>query len=83
MTYPPKSRLLLSAMAAIIAVFVFNACQDHRMAPNPQTLPDAPFYALTSSNQILALNVKATSHQHSYCDCQYHRLDARGTYFSH
>ena len=61
MTYPPKSRLLLSAMAAIIAVFVFNACQDHRMAPNPQTLPDAPFYALTSSNQILALNVKATN----------------------
>ena len=61
MAYPPKSRLLLSAMAAIVAVFVFNACQDHRMAPNPQTLPDAPFYALTSSNQLLALNVRATN----------------------
>jgi hypothetical protein len=31
------------------------------MSPAPQTLPEAPFYALTSGNQLLALNVRSTN----------------------
>lgn len=43
------------------SILTLNSCQDHRLAPDPQTLPDAPFYALTSNNQLLALNVRATN----------------------
>ena len=60
MFYNQKARLT-GFIVAIIASITLNSCQDHRLAPAPQTLPDAPFYALTSNNQLLALNVRATN----------------------
>ncbi|MFN8343372.1 MAG: DUF4394 domain-containing protein [Spirosomataceae bacterium] len=60
MFYSQKSRFSGFFMA-LLALVTFYACQDHRLAPSPQTLPDAPFYALTSNNQLLALNVRSTN----------------------
>lgn len=41
--------------------FTFQACQDHRLPPAQQELPDQTFYALTDNNVIYELNVRNTS----------------------
>lgn len=48
-------------LVALSSLITLNSCQDHRLSPAPQTLPDAPFYALTSGNQLLTLNVRSTN----------------------
>ena len=39
----------------------FQACQDHRLPPMQEELPDQMFYALTDNNIIYELNVRNTS----------------------
>jgi len=60
MCYNQKLRSV-GFLVALTSLITFNSCQDHRMSPAPQTLPEAPFYALTSGNQLLALNVRSTN----------------------
>ncbi len=60
MFHNPKTRLT-GFIVAFIAFVTLHSCQDHRVAPTAPSLPDAPFYALTSTNQLLALNVRSTN----------------------
>ncbi|MEZ4904582.1 MAG: DUF4394 domain-containing protein [Spirosomataceae bacterium] len=57
----PQRTYAWGVLGVFASILTLNSCQDHRLAPDPQTLPDAPFYALTSNNQLLALNVRATN----------------------
>ncbi|MCE7067023.1 DUF4394 domain-containing protein [Dyadobacter sp. CY326] len=50
------------AIAASFALALFiTACEDHRVPPTQQTLPDRIFYALSDNNQIHEINVRNTS----------------------
>ena len=48
----------IAALLAIVSLLILNACQDHRLPPDPATLPDATIYALNDANQLLMLNVR-------------------------
>ncbi|MFD2935953.1 DUF4394 domain-containing protein [Spirosoma flavum] len=48
----------VGSLLAIGSLLTFNACQDHRLSPNPATLPDATIYALNDANQLLRLNIR-------------------------
>ncbi|WP_220472562.1 DUF4394 domain-containing protein [Spirosoma foliorum] len=48
-------------MLAIGSLLTLAACQDHRLPPSPNTLPDATIYALNDANQLLRLNVQNSS----------------------
>ena len=50
-----------AAILAIGSLLTLNACQDHRMVPNPQTLPDATVYALNDGNQLIRLSIRNTT----------------------
>ncbi|AXE20757.1 hypothetical protein DR864_24995 [Runella rosea] len=56
-----KKHLRLFAVAAITSLLTLNSCTDHRLPPSPQTLPDVSFYALNDNNQLMFINVRATS----------------------
>ncbi|MBE9462813.1 DUF4394 domain-containing protein [Dyadobacter subterraneus] len=45
-------------LAASLAMY---SCEDHRLAPTEQALPDRIFYALSDNNQLYELNVKNTT----------------------
>lgn len=49
----------LALVLALASLVVLNACQDHRIPPEPK--PDRLFYGLTASNQLLTLNTNATA----------------------
>lgn len=55
-----KPLRVLAGLLAIGSLLTLNACDDHRMAPNPGTLPDAQLYVLNDANQLLRLNVRAS-----------------------
>ncbi|MBO0937323.1 DUF4394 domain-containing protein [Fibrella sp. HMF5335] len=58
-----RSLTPLRFLASLLATGVFlllNACQDHRMVPDPQTLPDATVYALNDGNQLIRLSIRNT-----------------------
>ncbi|WP_025764224.1 DUF4394 domain-containing protein [Dyadobacter tibetensis] len=38
-----------------------SSCQDHRLEPDVQTLPDRIFYALSDDNKLHEMNIKNTS----------------------
>jgi len=46
---------------ALTSSMFMVSCEDHRMAPTEQSLPDRMFYALSDNNQIHQINVKSTS----------------------
>jgi hypothetical protein len=50
-----------SILGLLLLSFTFQACQDHRLPPMQQELPDQIFYALTDNNVIYELNVKNTT----------------------
>jgi hypothetical protein len=50
-----------SLLGLILLAASFQACQDHRLPPVQQELPDQTFYALTDNNVIYELNVRNTS----------------------
>lgn len=50
-----------SFLGIILFSLIFQACQDHRLPPATQELPDQIFYALTDNNVIYELNVRNTS----------------------
>nr|WP_310587280.1 DUF4394 domain-containing protein [Fibrella aquatilis] len=56
MRYLKPFRLLAAG-----ALLTLNACQDHRMVPDPQTLPDATVYAINDANQLIRLSIRNTS----------------------
>lgn len=58
MTTLPFLRRVALAFA-LGSVVLLTACQDHRFPPTAP--PDRLFYGLTSGNQLLTLNTKATS----------------------
>lgn len=46
---------------ALTSSMILVSCEDHRMSPTEQSLPDRIFYALSDNNQIHQINVKNTS----------------------
>ncbi|AUD03334.1 DUF4394 domain-containing protein [Spirosoma pollinicola] len=59
MTMLYKKRLrLVAGLLAISALLTLDACQDHRLSPDPATLPDATVYALNDANQLLRLSIR-------------------------
>ena len=51
----------LAGLLAIVALLSLDACQDHRMTPDPNTLPDATIYVLNDANQLLRLNIRSSN----------------------
>lgn len=49
---------VLTGLLTLGSLLFLNACEDHRTAPNPATLPDAQLYVLNDANQLLKLNVR-------------------------
>ncbi|MCF2446546.1 DUF4394 domain-containing protein [Dyadobacter sp. CY345] len=46
---------------ALTSSMILVSCEDHRMAPTEQSLPDRLFWALSDDNKIHQINVKNTS----------------------
>ena len=55
-----KPLRLLAGLLATGTLLTLNACQDHRLAPDPQTLPDATVYAINDANQLIRLSIRNT-----------------------
>ncbi|GLU56054.1 DUF4394 domain-containing protein [Dyadobacter frigoris] len=53
-----KTATFALGLAASLAMY---SCEDHRLAPTEQALPDRIFYALSDNNQLHELNVKNTT----------------------
>ncbi|MDF7819638.1 DUF4394 domain-containing protein [Runella sp. MFBS21] len=53
--------LSLKGLLLLVVLSTFYACTDHRLPPDPTTLPDANFYALTDGNQLLSYNLRSLS----------------------
>ncbi|KQS31020.1 DUF4394 domain-containing protein [Dyadobacter sp. Leaf189] len=47
--------------AASLSLLFLSSCEDHRVPPTEQTLPDRIFYALSDNNQLHEINVRSTS----------------------
>ncbi|GAB3798831.1 hypothetical protein GCM10028819_20820 [Spirosoma humi] len=45
-------------MLTIGSLLTLNACQDHRLVPDPGNVPDATVYALNDANQLVRLNIR-------------------------
>jgi len=45
----------------MLFALAFQACEDHRLPPAAEELPDQVFYALTDNNTIYELNVRNTT----------------------
>lgn len=57
-----QNRIRIAAgLLAFSALLTLNACQDHRLSPDPNTLPDATIYALNDANQLLRLNIRSSN----------------------
>ncbi len=52
---------LLARMLAVGLLFILDACQDHRLPPTPNALPDATIYVLNDANQLLRVNIKTSN----------------------
>ena len=62
MTTLYKKRLrMVAGMLAIGSLLTLNACQDHRLSPDPATVPDATVFALNDANQLVRLNIRNTN----------------------
>lgn len=57
MLYKKQVRSLLGILA-VSSLLLLNACQDHRLAPDPATVPDVTVYALNDANQLLRFSVR-------------------------
>lgn len=55
---PLRTATFALGLAASMAMY---SCEDHRLAPTEQALPDRIFYALSDNNQLHELNVKSTT----------------------
>ncbi len=51
--------LRILVFAALVSLVTLNSCDDHRITP-PQLLPNASFYALNNSNQLMLINVQSS-----------------------
>ena len=49
---------IIVGILTVSSLFTLNSCMDHRVAPDPTTLPDAVVYALNDANQLLRLNIR-------------------------
>ncbi|ADB42205.1 DUF4394 domain-containing protein [Spirosoma linguale] len=56
-----KTRRIIAGLTAFGFLLTLNACQDHRLSPDPGTLPDATVYALSDANQLIRLNIRASA----------------------
>ncbi len=62
MTTLYKTRLrTLVGLLTLTSILTLDACQDHRLPPDPVTLPDATVYALNNANQLIRLNIRNSS----------------------
>ncbi len=52
---------IVVGLLAIGFSLTLNSCQDHRLSPDPATLPDATIYALSDANQLLRLNIRSSN----------------------
>ena len=57
MFYKKRLRIVMGVLA-IGSLLTLNGCQDHRLSPDPNTLPDATIYVLNDANQLLRLNIR-------------------------
>ncbi|CAG5068163.1 hypothetical protein DYBT9623_00892 [Dyadobacter sp. CECT 9623] len=55
----PVKQVLLAA--SFMFAFALVSCEDHRVPPTEQTLPDRIFYALSDNNQLHEINIKNTA----------------------
>ncbi|MBD2756117.1 DUF4394 domain-containing protein [Spirosoma validum] len=55
---PKKLLPVVAGLLAIGSVLTLNSCQDHRMAPDPATVPDVTVYALNDVNQLVRFSVR-------------------------
>lgn len=53
-----KKLTVATTLAVALSLF---SCEDHRLSPTEQALPDRIFYALSDNNQLHEINVKNTS----------------------
>ncbi|MVM33121.1 DUF4394 domain-containing protein [Spirosoma sp. HMF4905] len=60
MLYTKHLRIVVG-MLVIGSLLTLVSCQDHRLPPNPNALPDATIYAINDANQLLRLNVQNSS----------------------
>lgn len=60
MLYKKQLRSFLGVLA-LGSLLILNACQDHRLVPDPANLPDATVYALTNANQLVQVSLKTLS----------------------
>lgn len=52
---------VVAGLLAIGSVLTLDSCQDHRMAPDPATVPDVTVYALNDVNQLVRFSVRTPS----------------------
>ncbi len=52
---------VVAGLLTIGLALTLNSCQDHRLSPDPATLPDATIYALSDANQLIRLNTRSLS----------------------
>ncbi|GAB4022212.1 DUF4394 domain-containing protein [Spirosoma koreense] len=57
MLYKQRFRAI-AGLLAVASGLILNACQDHRLPPDPVTVPDAIVYALNDANQLLRFSVR-------------------------
>lgn len=50
-----------SLTLAFLTSLIFFSCEDHRVPPTEQALPDRIFYALSDNNQLHEINIRNTS----------------------
>ncbi|GAB2599737.1 DUF4394 domain-containing protein [Spirosoma areae] len=58
--YRNKLRIFVGLLT-IGSLLTLNSCQDHRLAPDSNTLPDRTIYALNDANQLLRLNIRSSN----------------------
>ncbi|QDK82747.1 DUF4394 domain-containing protein [Spirosoma sp. KCTC 42546] len=58
MLYKKPFLRVLAGMLALGSLLTLNACQDHRLPPDPGAVPDASVYLLNDANQLQRVNIK-------------------------
>ena len=48
----------IAVLLIIVSAFTLNACQDHRLPPDPAAVPDLTVFAINDANQLLRLSTR-------------------------